>query len=504
MSGRKEGVLIETKDQGASLVDVISPLMKISIAGSSTLLKGSGSVCRGMVRIPGAIHKKVYERADEMVSKEVKEMRRKIEHAFKIANQHEAYFETPRSETTKENVVFIPEIEEIEGEKGIEELIEFLAVEKKVRECYEKKKGLRNDVSEEIKAEIEKYKEMRRGKEKEIKKREEKHKELERFKNEKKKRELLKKINEIYSICSRLKEIYPDVVAEVKKRIGEFDLNRATAGDILRLKNKYKLDKKLAYIQSESIRENLLGLVSLRLKYEAAPFSQMLDENKRNKFYEKFKNKRLKAEADRLKEGDFEELKEMIENHRREAEEVDKKKRFKQAKEKTIIALKSRGYETVKGIEQGEYYRLRGIKADGKETFIRILNPEESEESQPIIKLEINENGYSDNEVDKWMNEGRSLARELESLGIVLDFKEVVTHFKGKIIASKIEEVKKKIEEKGKKEVEVRIEENNYISINGSKLAWRVGTNIDELIARYSQVTESEEETEKKMLREEE
>jgi|GEM_PF-6560917 hypothetical protein len=492
MSGKKEGILQVTEVEGewpggGPSVDILTPLVGLSIAGGAAVLAGGMTLYRGLLWIPRSLYRSVSKVAQRTVDREIQKIEQRITDALKMEKPTHipSTHESSPSDRVLEGSALTPERAEIES---MESLIALFTEEKDRRQEYEQKKGLRNDVSKEIEKEIQEYKRRKKEREEALKRREEELKKMKELETGEKKKELLKKIDRIYNIYNLLKEAYPDVVKNIKRELREIKLEKATINMLVK---KYKLEKRLQSFQDPSVREGLLKLTSLRLKYEAIPFIQMLNPSQKDKFYEMLKTKRLKAEHGQLTEGDLRELYAILEEHQKMAEEMDRQNRFKWAKDRAIRALNNKGYNSIETESKGSYLEIVGTKKDGKKASISILRPDVEDESQPRLKIEIKEERYSDEE--EWNAEGRELARELESLGIVLEFKEVMTHFKGKLLKSAAQVLKSELEAKvPDKTFEVRVEEDNYITINGMKLQWSVGTSTSELLSHYRQAISGE------------
>lgn len=440
---------------------------------------------KGAVRLTQEFYNNLQQQINDGLKKKIEEMEKAFDKVLE--------FNTNKEGKNVELVFPSYEKKLLQETNEIDLLIEHLEGWKESRKKIEEQKELRKDLSEQIQKQIDELIEKKN----ELEERQKKYS----MADDNKVNEIKEKAKSLMDKCSLLSDIYPDWAEKTISILNQRKLNSRILRTIER-----EINNKLDYINDPSKKEKLLKLSCLRKKFEAIPFLFRLSHDKKEEFYKKLTDIIQNIESGFFNNQEIQELEGDIEKLRKGAIEADKKARFEEAKDKAIKALYNRGYSLVKEKDVGYYLELEGTKTDGKKAKIKVLKPDAEDNMSPMI-IEIDQNGYNDSK--EWENEGKELAWELESLGLIVDFEEISTHFKGKLLQNAARSLKKKMEQKaGISPLEVKIEGEDRITIvykNGSQkqIEWREYMSLNDVISNL-QETPSEDRVQRGALLEEE
>jgi|GEM_PF-3724011 len=239
-----------------------------------------------------------------------------------------------------------------------------------------------------------------------------------------------KKLKYIEERCVFLQRLYPQQVQKIINAIGSIRGGEKRLADLEKWEEFKKLKSKWrALEESEEKRRTIQRLFSIQTKYFANPIFVSCSK------YEEAK-RQFERCVDRVFEPNFQEselekLKKTLAEFMKEAKQEDRKKRFEEMKKKIIESLRNRNYSSYKETELKEYLKIEAKQQSGKKAIVELLKPD-VEEDLPVIKIEIDQSGY--NKKEEWEQEGRELAKEISSQGILLNFEETMTHFKGEVL----------------------------------------------------------------------
>ena len=492
MSGLKEGELSE-EGQRETADDVAGLFFTLPYVAGMGVTKGAVITFRGSVRLSQSVYNRIYNKAEKALKKEMEKMKKRIEDACRTSTVDiSSLYKTPSIDEIKTQSL----TEEQKRISSIEKLVSFLTKERKQRRAYEKQHGLRDDISKEIEEEIKRY---RREKEKQENQMKSKEALIDKMSSDKDKKDILSLISFINNVCSLIGEFYPDIVKEIKAKLDSVTHDKRGLRTIVR---RYKLEDKVNILKDPSVRENLLRVISYRFKYESSPFIYNLNEKTRDEFYNIFKRLREKAEKKTLKEKDFQDIEKILVRHFKEAEIQDREKRFKETVDKVKRGFSNRGYKRIFTRKTKDYLIVEGQKDDGRKARVSIVLPDIEDEKKTIIKIEVDEEGYKS--VEEWNQEGGALAKELESLGIVINFNEMMTHFNGELLENAVNVLAKELKRKYPGEdFEVMIENSSYIMINGVKCYWGVNTKPSDIVSKYMETQKTRRIEERQRIKEE-
>ena len=239
-----------------------------------------------------------------------------------------------------------------------------------------------------------------------------------------------KKLKYIEERCVFLQRLYPQQVQKIIDAIGLIRKGEKRLAELEKWEEFKKLKSKWrALEENEEKRKTIQRLFSIQTKYFANPIFVSCSKYKEAK-------RQFEICADRVFEPNFQEselekLKKTLAEFMKEAKQEDRKKRFEEMKKKIIESLGNRNYSSYKETELKEYLKIEAKKQSGKKAIVKLLKPN-VEEDLPVIKIEIDQSGY--NKKEEWEQEGRELAKEISSQGILLNFEETMTHFKGEVL----------------------------------------------------------------------
>ncbi|RMG28244.1 MAG: hypothetical protein D6732_18980, partial [Methanobacteriota archaeon] len=375
-------------------------------------------------------------------------------------------------------------------EAALQQFLAQLEQKRALREEYEKIRGLRADVSRQIDADIQEYREKLARLQKEKQRRKAaRETELRRLAEQQQQAyfRLLERVQPL--IGQTMEALYPEQVHKLRQALKNQERDLTTLDRFENNRTFRELRKKAALFQDAHIRHQLEQLLQWKLQFLADPLlSTFLLDSERKEVEQRFSSKRYKAEKGELTESDLMELNRLREEVLERCRRRDEQQRFDRTVETAKKALFSQGYTqiSISDSPDGRFRVLTGTKPDGHRAFVRVICPGVSDESTPHIELEMDDYTYGSEQ--ECTAARQALGRELESLGVYLNFEEVFTHFQGKILHSAVEELRRQLQEKHP-EIKVERVNDNLIRINGKEYNWKVNTSLE----AFLETIESEE-----------
>lgn len=487
MSTGKEGAVV-VAPIGAAAVMIGGPVV-VAAAGAVCVV-GVGAVgayaaaklVQGAVRLTAECISAVDSYAQEVVKEEVE----RIEQSFasrkmnkSVINKVDIYalMSSKIDDKIETSTKIVTKLEEI----------------KKERKTIEKRKELTAKISSSIEEQIKAYQLEKQALEAE------KHRVIEKYETmiaDGARKGKLEKLEDIYGLCEEIKNIYPELAEKTREK---FTLDNIEGKAVRILDNTIKeLQKKKEHCDDAVVSEKLLKLIALKLQYEANPFISKIEDKYKDAFYKLYSDMVKLAEQNVIKDKNYQQINNMIDDHKAKGVIADRIQRYEFGVEKAKDALMELGYITIVDEKNGDYQVITGTKADGKQSSISILHYSAGQDKDTLspITIDISENNYAEHKDAE--KEGQAIAKMLESLGIVIDFKETKTHFKNKLIQNAITLLQDKL--KGE---DIEIIDDSNIKIGDRKLEWSANLSVNEFITLVnSDVPKSTANPERERLRE--
>jgi len=462
MSGGKEGF---------APVPIVAP-MAIAAIGA---VAAAGIICMGVARLTKETYNRISEAADQAAARELERIRESIREATKVMG-----------DTSVTHLVAADNYEQAIGcllaeeRKAVSEndaVARFLAAQHSDRVEHEKKSGLRSDLSDRISKRMKEYQEMKKKAEMALRKKEE---ELKARQLSEREAEVASRLTEIELMVKVLAPYFPDLASKVRWHLPKVKKEAKTLDRLIKTN---QLRERFERIRDSGFREQVSGLLAVRVRYASNPLMARLPSKIRAQFSKACSDAVSRAETGRYVAADVARLEAMLAKHKAEAELADREARFEETERLARAALFAQGYERVEQVRTDTTAVLLAVRSNGQSATVRIALPETGDEVEPILHLEISEKGYDSPEA--WKAEGVGIAKEIESQGVVISFAEDSTHFKGVLLEHSAELLKKRYEEKNPgTAVSVTLEKNNHIMVNGRLLRWVPGLKVSDLLAQ--------------------
>ncbi|MBN1997893.1 hypothetical protein JW935_10100 [candidate division KSB1 bacterium] len=472
MSGAKRGSSVSPEVIAALAIAPIA----LTFLAAKVGVKAGVALCRGAVRLSNEIYNTVYDKADQLAKEQVQRAQKEIRAVMENIHKPDD-FKIPSFEKLA-NQAAIPNEESV---VFLQKKLDLLRDEKSAREEYEKSKNLRNNISQKITREIQKCQEKLaweiQNREKVL---EDQKRKLAQLKQQEK-NEMAELIAQINSVCANsISLFYPEMVREIKEKLAESSHNYDNLRQLVRTNPYRALVKKLKSLSEEKIAD-LSKLLRIKQEYDVIPImNDRLSEDSKKRFQKLYFDLQIKAEAGNLSDDDVANLKEKLKLLKREAEQADQKHRFIETIMSVQQALDNRGYTSISQQTSscGRYLVLTGKKPDGKKVTVHLLLPEISTRQPDVLSFSVDQAGYADK--SEWIKEGSAFAREIESLGVLLNFREAMTFFNGKLLKSAVQNLQRQWsrEQPG---IQIELVEDNIISINGNNVKWPIEASVEDM-----------------------